>query len=66
MNTKVVSWTGATTRLSPGAGYLANLNRTTAFQNYNVSSPAVTVQTGKVYNLTIDAGTGVRLENINN
>ncbi|NBP70346.1 MAG: hypothetical protein EBU52_16580, partial [Cytophagia bacterium] len=66
VNTKVVSWTGATTRLSPGEKYLNNLNRTINAQNYNVSSPAVTVQTGKVYNLTIDAGTGVRLENINN
>ncbi len=74
VNTRVVTWTtpgptpipGATTILSPGSGYLANLNRTTAGQNYSGAVTPITVQTGKVYNLTINAGTGVRLENIDN
>lgn len=67
VNSRVVTWGGTTTRLSGGSGYLVNLNRTAAPRNYTGgTSTLFTVQTGKVYNLTIDAGTGVRLENIEN
>ncbi len=66
VNSRLVTWGGATTRLSAGAGYLVNLNRTNTARNYTGGTTPITVQTGKVYNLTIDAGTGVRLEAIEN
>lgn len=67
VDTKVVSWDGTTTRLVPGSSYLSNLNRTSAAQDYSTGNvTSINVQTGRVYNLTINAGTGVRLENINN
>lgn len=66
VNSRVVEWLGGTTRLSGGSGYLANLNRTNVPRNYTGGASNITVQTGKVYDLTIDAGTGVRLENIEN
>jgi hypothetical protein len=66
VNSRLVTWDGATTRLSGGSGYLTNLNRTNTARNYTGGTGQITVQTGKVYNLTIDAGTGVRLENIEN
>ncbi|NBW35998.1 MAG: hypothetical protein EBR30_13445 [Cytophagia bacterium] len=66
VDTRVVTWDGTTTRLVPGSGYLANLNQTSAAQDYTGATGAINVQTGRVYNLTINAGTGVRLENINN
>ncbi|GCC52340.1 hypothetical protein SanaruYs_25760 [Chryseotalea sanaruensis] len=66
VDNRLVTWGGATVRLSPGAGYLANLNRTNAARGYSGTTTNIVVQTGKVYNLTIDAGTGVRLEAIEN
>ncbi|MCZ8217595.1 MAG: hypothetical protein O9262_15230, partial [Cyclobacteriaceae bacterium] len=67
VNTRVVEWDGPATRLVPGSGYLPNLNRTSAAQDYSTGNvTSINVQTGRVYNLTINAGTGVRLENINN
>lgn len=66
VNSRVVTWGGTTTRLSGGSGYLSNLNRTTSAQNYTGGTTPIVVQTGKVYNLTINAGTGVRLEAIEN
>jgi hypothetical protein len=66
VNTKVVVWDGTTTRLALGSGYLPNLNQTSAAQDYSGTTSLINVQTGRVYNLTINAGTGVRLETINN
>jgi hypothetical protein len=66
VNSRVVGWGGASTRLSGGSGYLVNLNRTTNAQNYSGGTSSIFVQTGKVYNLNVNAGTGVRLEAIEN
>jgi hypothetical protein len=66
VNTREVTWTGAFTTLSAGADYLTNLNRTANAQSYSTGILSVSAQTGKVYNININAGTGVRLENINN
>jgi hypothetical protein len=65
VNTEEVTWAGTSTRVTAGSGYLQNLNRTNTNVAYTSLSP-ISVQTGKIYPLVINAGTGIRSENVIN
>lgn len=65
VTSKVVTWSGASTKVSGGSGYLSNLNRTNSSVGYTVTAN-VSAQPGKVYQLNVNAGTGDKLEDVQN
>jgi hypothetical protein len=62
---KEVTWTGASTQISAGSGYLQNLNRATTNVPYTPEASPVVV-TGQTYTININAGHGIRAANVSN